>query len=100
MACGGQHSRQHEDMLRTARGEGRETLADAWPREFEIAECHVMLRQPGGEAGRRPCAFGDRVPIAAAMAADHHRRFHRPSLCACLTVRLRPILPYVSALRI
>ncbi len=68
-----QHAGDRQDPPRAARRQRREPVADRRPGEFEIAGGEIMLRQPRPQRRRQQFELGDRLGVAAAMAADQHR---------------------------
>ena len=72
MAGGEQHAGHGEDALDALVAQLVEAVADDRPREFEEAAGDRILRQPPGDAGRDRGELGDRLVVAAAMAAHHH----------------------------
>ena len=74
MAGGEQHAGHGVDGLRALVPERGERRADGGPREFEEAVAHAPLRQALGDHLGKVLELRHRVDVAAAVAAEKHRR--------------------------
>jgi hypothetical protein len=74
MARREQHARDRKNPASAARRQLGEPVADRWACELQIAGGEVDRRQSPPQCLSERLEFGDRLRIAAAMAADQHRR--------------------------
>ena len=77
MAGGEEHARHGEDFSRASGDQPVEPLADHRPREFEIAMVERPVRKARFKLFGKRGELGDRLFVAAAVAAEHH-----PGWCA------------------
>ncbi len=77
MARREQHARHRQDLASAARHQLRQTLLDRRASEFEIAGGEIMLQARAQRSGGH-LELGDRLGIAAAMAAQQHRGLAHP----------------------
>ena len=78
MARGEQHARHGQYFRRAARPQAGERLADRRAGEFEIAGREIAAGEAGAQRSGGLLELLDRLGVAAAVAAQQHRRFiHR-----------------------
>ena len=81
VACGEQHARHRQNPPRAARRQRGEPVADRRPGEFEIAGREIHPGQTRAQRRRQQFELDDRLGVAAAVAAEQHRRLgHRLTL--------------------
>ena len=98
VARGEQHARHGQDFLAAPRGpQPGQRLADRRAGEFEIAGREIAAGEPGAQRSGGLLEFRDRLGVAAAVAAQQHRRFVHHRIAPAIAIDRRPRAAEIAA---